>query len=397
MSKISRFIFGAFSLTIAEERAKDVLNVLITNNIPFGRTVLKQGCISVCLTPNGYRKYVDICGGKLIFGEKAENVGLFSILKRYRMRVGMFVGILIFAVMLGVSTLFVWDINIVGNKNITATEIYEMLESHGFYIGTFIPDADTNVICSKIVLEAGNISFMKINMRGTVATVEIHEREPDPDTEQTNAPSNLVAKYDSQIERLEVLGGDVKVSYLQTVKKGELLVSGIIDSSALGYRTVRSRGKVWARATLCFESEIPFETEEKVYTGNEICKKSIIFFAKTINLSKNTNIPYEKYDTIVSKEKIYLFGIIELPISVTTIRYTEYRRQPRTLSENEALRRAITEINEKLDTELYGADILSRKTDVVSNGYALQVRTEIYCVIDIAEEVKIEIDQNARR
>ena len=220
--------------------------------------------------------------------------------------------------------------------------------------------------------------------------MEIRERREGEEQEEQASPSNLVAKYDGQIERLEVAGGVSKVAYLQPVKKGELLVSGIIDSAALGYRLVRARGKVLARITLAYESEIPLETSEKSYTGREIQKKSIKIFSKTINISKNTSVSYEKYDTIVNEEKIYLFGKIELPIYVITETHREYALAPRTLTEKEALEHALADISKQSEAELAGAEILSRTTETEMRGGALYVRTEIYCITDIAREVRIE-------
>lgn len=390
MSKISRFIFGAYTLTVPQENAPRAMSLLISNNIPFGKSRGEGGEVSLCLSPRGLRRYLAACGGSFIFGEKAFAHGLFSILKRYRLRAGMFLGIIIFTVSVSVSSFFVWDVNVSGNVSITAEEIRERLAAYGFYEGAFIPSLDTNEICSRILLEAGNISFMKINMRGTVASVEIRERKSGGEEAALASPSNLVASHDAQIERLEVLGGVPQVKYLQTVKKGELLVSGIIDSSALGYRLVRARGKVFARVTLTYESEIPLETLEKVYTGRETEKKSIKIFGKSIILSKNTGVSYEKYDTIIKEEKIYLFGKIELPIFVKTERFSEYEEKPRTLTESEAEARALADIEEKSKEALSGAEILSRKTETQARGGALYMRTEIYCITDIAEEVKIE-------
>lgn len=392
MSKISRFIFGVYTLTVPAEQAHAALNVLITNNIPFGKTRAHDGTVDVCLSPRGFRRYLGICGGRFIFGERAEAHGLFAVLRRYRLRAGMFLGVLIFALSVALSSFFVWDINVTGNSAITAEEIRERLAAYGFREGAFIPSLDTNDIAARILLEAGNISFMKINMRGTVASVEIRERKQGGEGGQANAPSNLVARYPGQIERLEVTGGMPEVAYLQSVKQGELLVSGIIDSAALGYRLVRSRGTVLARVTLAYESEIPLKTAEKAYTGAEICKKSVKFFSKTINLSKKTIIPYEKYDTIVDEEKIYLFGKVELPFLITTVRYAEYTDVPRTLTESEALARALDEIEEKSEGELAAAEILSRSTQSQLRDGTLFVRTEVYCILDIAEEVKIETD-----
>ena len=390
MSRLSRFIFGAYSLSIPEEKAKDVFNVLITNVIPFAKSKSGEGLVNIILSPKGFLKYTAVCGGALIFGEKARAIGLFALIRRYRLRVGMFLGAFIFAISVYSSSLFVWDVNVSGNESLTADEICDMLESHGFGIGSFIPSADTDRICARIVLEAGNLSFMKINMRGTVANVEIKERKASAVKDEESFPSNLVAAYDGQIEWLEVTGGMSAVAPLQAVRKGELLVSGVIDSPALGYRLVRARGEVYARVTLKYESEIPLKTTEKVYTGEEITKKIIKFFAKPLNLLKNTNIPYEKYDTIVNEEKLYLFGIVELPIFVTTFTYAEYTEAECTLTEEEATARARRDIERKCADLLYGAQILSRFTTVTGGEDSLIMQEEIYCIINIAEEVKIE-------
>lgn len=391
MSNISRFIFGAYTLAVPEEQAHMAINVLITNDIPFGKSREEGGRVLLLLTPRGLRRYLGVTGG-FRFGERAFCHGLPELFRRYRLRAGVFIGMLIFISSVTLSSFFIWDVNVTGGVSITAEEMRERLSAYGVREGAFIPSLDMNEIASRILLEAGNISFLKINMRGTVANVELRERREGEKEDEGSAPSNLVARYSGQIERLEVMGGACKVEYLMPVKKGELLVSGIIDSAALGYRLVRSRGKVFARVTLAYESEIPLETAEKVYTGKETSKKSIKIFAKSLNISKKTSVPYEKYDTIINKEKIYLFGKIELPIFIATETAREYREEARTLTESEALARALADIDAKSRAELEGAEILSRTTETEMRGGALFVRTEVYCVLDIAEEVKIETD-----
>ena len=391
MSKFSRFIFGAYTLAVPSEQAPRAMNVLITNNIPFGKSREEGGGVLILLSRRGLRRYLDVTGG-FIFGERAFCHGLPELFRRYRLRAGVFAGLLIFIASVTLSSFFIWDVNVTGNVSITAEEMQERLAAYGVREGAFIPALDMNDIASRILLEAGNISFLKINVHGTVARVELRERRESEKESELSSPSNLVARYSGQIERLEVMGGSCKVQYLTPVKKGELLVSGIIDSAALGYRLVRSRGKVFARVTLSYESEIPLEITEKAYTGAEKSKKSIIFFAKSLNISKKTSVPYEKYDTIINKEKIYLFGKIELPIFAVTETYREYREVPRTLSESEARTRALAEIDEKSRAELAGAEILSRTVETEMREGSLFVRTEVYCILDIAEEVKIETD-----
>ena len=240
------------------------------------------------------------------------------------------------------------------------------------------------------MLENKDISFISINMKGTVANVEMHERESDEGKISTSEPSNLISKYDAQIERLEVVGGVAQVKYLQSVKKNDILVSGIIDSNAIGYRLVRARGKVFGRVSLVYESNIPLEYTEKIPTSEKTEKKSVKIFSKVFNLFKNNDIRYEKYDTIVNEERLYLFGSVKLPISVITEKYTEYEERTRTLSENEAYKLALKEIKEKSESELENAEILSRDTVMTNENGVLSLKVYVECILDIAEEIKID-------
>ncbi len=389
MSRISRFLFGACILRVPEESIEKVFGTLLFHGIPFAKTREQNGEYTLCITRRGFNRYKKICGG-LIYGESVQNVGIGAIFSRYRMRFGMFAGMIFFVLCVCLSSMFVWDINVTGNVNITEEEILSRLDAYGFHIGTFKNSADTKNICDRIVLEAGNLSFMSVNVRGTVATVVVRERDATEPPEEDPAPSNLIAAYDAQIERVEVFGGVCEVSPLQSVKKGTLLISGIIDSSALGYRLVRARGNVYGKTTLFFEATIPFEYAQKTETGEKIEKKSIKFFSKSLNLSKNTIISYEKYDTIVRERKLFLFGTVELPIFVTVTTYKEYEETPITLSRNDAYQKALQEINAQIEESLSDADILSKSFVLSENESSLTLKLEAECVLNIAEEVKIE-------
>ena len=180
------------------------------------------------------------------------------------------------------------------------------------------------------------------------------------------------------------------MKYLQSVKKNDILVSGIIDSNAIGYRLVRARGKVFGRVSLVYESNIPLEYTEKIPTSEKTEKKSVKIFSKVFNLFKNNDIRYEKYDTIVNEERLYIFGSVKLPISVITEKYTEYEERTRTLSENEAYKLALKEIKEKSESELENAEILSRDTVMTNENGVLSLKVYVECILDIAEEIKID-------
>lgn len=389
MSKLSRFIFGAYLLSVPSSSAQKVFGLLIGAGIPFGKAKEENGEYTVCLTRRGFRRYTEICQ-EPSDGERVREIGLLALLGRYRLRTGMLIGLLIFSLSVFLSSMFIWDINVTGNTSITEEEIMSRLDAYGFRLGTFKNSVDTRDICRRIVLEAGNLSFMSVNVRGTVATVVVRERNDTEGENEDASPSNLVSGYDAQIERVEVFGGVCEVKQLQTVKKGELLISGVIDSQALGYRLVRAKGNVYGKTTLFFEAFVPFEQTQKTQTGAKIEKKSINFFSKSLNLSKNTIIPYAKYDTIVKERKLFLFGIIELPIFVTTTTYIEYEESTVTLSRNDAYKKALHEVNSQSDTQLADADILSKSLTLSESEQGLSLSLEAECVLNIAKEIKIE-------
>lgn len=390
MGKISRFILGGYIIKVGDEHVSEILNLLISNAIPFGRTKEKNESWHIYISVRGFKQYNEITNGERVCGEETEEVGFLYILKRYRFRFGMFTGALFFILSVALSSFFVWDINIDGNNKITEKEVIEYLDAYGFRLGAFIPRIDKTDICRRIMLENKDISFISINMKGTVANVEMHERESDEGKISTSEPSNLISKYDAQIERLEVVGGVAQVKYLQSVKKNDILVSGIIDSNAIGYRLVRARGKVFGRVSLVYESNIPLEYTEKIPTSEKTEKKSVKIFSKVFNLFKNNDIRYEKYDTIVNEERLYLFGSVKLPISVITEKHTEYEEITRTLSENEAYKLALKEIKEKSESELENAEILSRDTVMTNENGVLSLKVYVECILDIAEEIKID-------
>ena len=69
-----------------------------------------------------------------------------------------------------------------------------------------------------------------------------------------------------------------------------------------------------------------------------------------------------------------------------TEKYTEYEERTRTLSENEAYKLALKEIKEKSES----AEILSRDTVMTNENGVLSLKVYVECILDIAEEIKID-------
>lgn len=392
MGKIYEYLRGSYTVTARAESVCRALNVLMKNNVPFyGVKAEGGGLVGFCLEPDAFRKYVALTAEMTIEDERVTRRGLFAFASGYKMRIGFFIGAVLCAALLAASSFFVWDINVSGQTGLSEKEILKTLEGYGLYIGAYIPNIDTMRLENELVIDTEELSYASINLRGTVAEVVVRERK-EKDVENISLPSNLVANCDGQIESIEVRGGMPTVKKGQIVKKGQLLVSGVIDSQAVGYRLVRARGEIYARISRSFTAEVPLVREKKSRTGEKKTRVTIRFFAKKINLFSNNDISFEKYDTIEEEKRLCLFDRVELPVFIIKTTYFEYVTETEKISEEQALSIAEKELAGQTEKTLSEAQILAREERTEINDGILTLYANIDCIADITSEIFIKTD-----
>lgn len=384
-----------------------VCNAVMKNDIDCSRMRrCDDGKLRFTITDKEYMRLARLVPEGAVETERRR--GFPYLLYRYRRRIGIPVGVIIFAVLVRLSTMYVWDITVSGNERLSDEEIISTLGELGFGIGTRIPSVDFYSICHRLVLENDGISWASVNMIGTTARVEVIElrAKEDISDDGNGTPTNLIAACDGTIVRIETASGKTEVKAGDSVKKGQLLVGGILDigkEGERGYLPVRSRARIYAETEVRLEAVIPLETTEKSFVGRKNVSKSIKFFGKTIKLKENSGILPAGCAIIEDKRRLVLFeggrltGGIALPVCIVTGYCEEYRTENVTLSEDEALARAEREMTEMFSTALSGAEILSVSSEhYTADGEMHLVRT-VVCVMNIAEEVPLGISRESER
>ncbi len=389
------YLRSPYEITVEKQASHAVLDFLVRFDIPFYHVKAEEETVSFRLYPPYFREYEARRRERRFAGEKRKRIGFSVLLARYHKRAGLWIGGVLGLFLLFFSSRFVWDITVSGNETIPESMILEALEKNGLMLGSYIPSMDTERLEGILALSVDGISFVSINLRGTVAEVELREREKNTEAADLESPSNLIAKADGQISALEITGGVAKVKLGQIIKKGDLLASGMIDSAALGCRFVRARGEVYARTSVALQAEIPLNTVAMQYTGRKYTEKSIKFFSKTIKLFRKDSFSYENYDTIEEERRICLFGKVKLPIVFMTVTYAEYEQVSHTLTEEEALQKAKEEIRKQSDLLLADAEILAHHTKEAVRDGVLYYTDTAECILNIAEEVKIEVSDRS--
>jgi len=379
------YVRGLYTVEAERCCAHRILSLLAGGNIPFKDIRCRDDSLSFSV------RYADIgrvrlAAERLRIEIKTERGGLPRLLYKYRRRIGLPIGALLCAASLFASSNYVWDINISGNEEIPTEVIMQELAEHGLYCGAKIKTLDKYGICGRIVLENEKISWLSINMRGTVANVELRETNP-PHTEEISSPSNIVASLDGQIVSVKAEGGRGVCKSGDIVKKGDILISGIMDSETLGYRAVRARGSVLARVTKECSTVVSRKTTEKIYSGREKTRRSIKIFSKSIILFKNTNTSFEKYDTIKEEKRLTVLGV-ELPVFIYTEIDREYEERVIYLDDDGCYSAALSQLD-SFFAELEGDTVLSRSESALPDSESYFLKITVECITDIADERKI--------
>lgn len=316
--------------------------------------------------------------------------GLPCFLAKYKYRFGIYIGIIAAVSLLFVSRMFLWRIDIIGNENITTAEIKELLRAEGFFVGAYIPNVNTDKIENQILIDSDAVSWISVNIKGNTAEVQIRERQSANDVASTR-PANLVASKSGIVEEVRILNGLVVANAGKYVNKGDLLVSGIYDSTQLPFRYTRASGQVFAKTVSEFYIEIPYEYSEIRYTGTEYYDKFLIFFDYSINISKNYGNLGGFYDKIEMVENFCFRDGSPIPFEMRTVKYLEYEWVSATRSQSEAEELAYFELSRKLaecapDTVILKKTVVPQITDKKFSLYCTVVAIE-----DIAETVEFEV------
>lgn len=325
--------------------------------------------------------------------------GLPSYIVRHRTRVGLAVGAFLSVALVICSGLFVWDVRITGNQSLTDHEIRQSLQACGFGVGTSLVGFQADHVENRVLLQNDRISWISINMKGTVAEVQVREavyRDPEP----VDGPCNVIAGRSGTVERIELEDGNVIVAAGQTVNEGELLVSGLYDSDRLGLRWTHAAAKVYARTVRTVQIEIPLTCEQKVYGSSEgaqslssafVAERSVIFFGEEIKFSKKTGNVVGSCDTIRRSVAIGRIGNVTLPISVQTVWYMPYTLEMATRTPAEAEELAYLELARQIGEIPGGAELIRKTITTRLTDEAFVLDCTLVCIEDIAVQRPFDV------
>ncbi len=317
-------------------------------------------------------------------------LGIFYFFRKYVKRPGLLIGAVLCLLFFAVSSMFVWEIKVTGNKSLSESDVKSRLSSLGFKEGVVKSSVNLTKLCNEYLISDFRVSWIFINFSGTVANVQVKETDLKPEPQITDTNVNLVASRDGIVMSIMALDGQSVVAPGDVVTKGQLLVSAIVTSRKQNEILTGARGSVFAQTQHNFSAKTPTFFYEKQYTGKTKSKISISGFGRTLSLS-GKKTPFKMYDKKTKTEKINFFNLCTLPFEIRKDEYAEYTLVKKQRTSEEAIELSRQKIDEIIDAEIKDCPIISKKENIIEeNGY-VTVEAFVECIENIAKEMKIEI------
>ncbi len=320
-----------------------------------------------------------------------ERGGIPLLLRRFFRRGGLVAGTVLALMLFFFSTLFLFDIRIVGAKTVSEREMLEALERAGLSIGNFLPLVDTEGI-EVSVREADNrIAYITVQIEGTVATVTVKEAVPEAPP-LSDRPAHLIAKCDGIVTMPLVFEGKCLVSAGEVVRAGQILASGMIENEKGEVRHTRAAGQVMARTTQTFTVRAPLTYEEIVETARVKQEISPFFFGFEQKVFKNSGNAIDNCDIIESIYRPRVSAAAYLPLGIRRVEYREQTTVTKTRTATEALAAAERELAALLFASGEIGTVISKNVETIVDAEGITLVCTVVSEQDIASVAEFSLE-----
>lgn len=387
------YLHGYVMITVSGFSVERFVNMATFRGIYLWNIQPKGSCVQMNVSTKGY----------FLLEECAEKTGcqyniicrcgLPALLKKYKKRKILSLGVLFFVASLYLLSSFVWTVEVEGNERIQKEELFAACEKMGMAPGKLKWNVNTDNITEILLETFPDISWVSVSIKGTDALIKIVETIPQPEIVDKVTPSDLIAKKDSVIQSITAEAGTPMVQSGDVVKKGELLISGEIiiaagEEAEVGREYIRARGAILGKVWYTLEEKIALHYEEKKYTGEEKKDKSIQIGDVVLNIIQ-PNMGESTYDKQKTGGKQFAIGDFKLPVAWVEETYKKYETIQKERTEEEA-KREIEQIlkqkaNEIVEGKIENIDIVYQKQED-----SIVAIATITAVEEIGEEQKRE-------
>lgn len=242
-----------------------------------------------------------------------------NLIKR---RAFMIVGLIIGLMMVFIASQFVYKVEISGNNRYNGV-IERVLIDSGISGVMYKGKLDTDALELKIVECIPEVTNATVYIDGAVLKVNTVTNETP--SVPVGADARVLSAYQAIITRIYVSSGTANVSVGDSVKKGDILIEGHINTNKEDYQEpsdgkyvpVEAKGEVFGKVYYHKRVVLTDTAVISEYTGN-VEKRRDLYIGNML-IGKSHKKPFENYSSSVSYDTLSFI----LPLKVVTTVYRE--------------------------------------------------------------------------
>lgn len=388
------FSFGAYiRLIIQRENYTAFFNACKNNSINLYNVKKTDEGYLVDIKVGDYRRAAEIAQNTNSHISVKGRFGLLMKLILSKGRKAFYALALFLTLYYGVNSLYISEISISGNKTFPDSQILMCLKKNGLEKGSLKLGFDPEIFREEFIKDFPGIAWIWVEIDGTKAIVSVREKVTKPEFFNYEFFCNVVASKDGVIKKAVSSSGSLLVSEGMFVKKGDILISGVYDSTDLApLRFINAGGIVYATTVYTIEDD--FDGKYISYLAQNELKS--FYSPKILNtkLYENKTKKTLRLNMEQDSKKIKLFGKNYLPLAFTNTKYCEIIRKEYQLSKDETIKLGIDELNTRLSLLIPdGVEIVNKKEDVTENpDGTVHIKLTFECLEDIAQKKGIVLE-----
>lgn len=352
LEKVFHLLTGSVQFEILGEHAR-FLNMAAKSGFGFWGFSRRETRAEVCCRASEYRHLRPVAKRCSVRLRCVEKRGLPFQAARLRKRKGLMAGILCGIGIYWFLNGFVWGVTVTGTDTLSEKLVLEAAQQSGVFPGAGKEDFVPQQAAYEIISQVPGLQWAAVNTDGCFAEVSVREQALTPEITDDREWSNIVAARDGVILGVEAEHGRQEVQIGDTVKAGQLLISGLYQEIPDPYspppeeilQTLGSaRGSVTAETYREFAVQVSAVKKEWVPAGKEKTCSSLIIFGLRIPLGFHST-PKGEYQSY-QKTKTLTFLHTELPVVLQQEIRVSLEEKKRTLGREELKEAALFKLRE---------------------------------------------------
>ncbi len=283
MLKFFRWLLGYVEFEIIGKYPERFINITVKNSVSVFNTRRVDKKLLGCMYIKDYKAVRPYCKKSRVRLKIVSKHGFPFVIRRYKNRVGVLLGVAVFILIVCFMSNFVWSIDVTGLETVSEAHLMQVLNDNGLRVGTFKPSVNFVKIARDTMLDIDDIRFLAVNVQGSYASVEVKEKAKSPKVPDYKTPANVKAKCDGLILKIDTHQGFALFEKGSAVVKDQLLVSAVSEDALGGVKLIRASADVIAQTHRTQRFTVDKNQVQKSFSDVKTRKSLSVF---------GVNIPY---------------------------------------------------------------------------------------------------------